>query len=52
MNRKFIYFVMSTLILLINISLTAQTARVQVIHNSSDVAADPVDIYLNGTSLA
>lgn len=26
-----------------------QTARVQVIHNSADVLADPVDVYINGS---
>ena len=31
--------------------LNAQTARLQVIHNSADVAADQVDVYLNGTLL-
>jgi Secretion system C-terminal sorting domain/Domain of unknown function (DUF4397) len=29
----------------------AQTARVQVIHNCADMAADSVDVYLNGTKL-
>lgn len=29
----------------------AQTARVQVIHNCADAAADEVDVYLNGTLL-
>ena len=28
---------------------SSSTARVQVIHNSADVLADPVDVYINGT---
>ena len=31
--------------------VNAQTARVQVIHNSADLAADSVDVYLGGTIL-
>ena len=31
--------------------LNAQTARLQVIHNAADVAADPVDVYLDGSLL-
>ena len=30
---------------------SVQLARLQVIHNAADVAADPVDIYLDGTLL-
>lgn len=32
-------------------SSTAQTARLQVIHNAADPAADTVTVYLNGTKL-
>lgn len=32
-------------------SATGPTARLQVIHNSADLAADSVDVYLNGTLL-
>ena len=32
-------------------TITAQTARVQVIHNSADAAAELVDVYLNETLL-
>lgn len=47
---KKIYVLMSgiALLALSTFSLSAQTARVQVIHNSADVLADSVDIYLNG----
>jgi len=38
------------LLILFGITFTyAQTARVQVIHNSPDLAAQQVDVYINGT---
>ncbi len=51
MKLKLISLFMITISLFLNANTSAQTARLQVIHNSSDVAADPVDIYLNGTLL-
>ncbi|QQS52744.1 MAG: DUF4397 domain-containing protein [Bacteroidota bacterium] len=42
--------IMATSLLVIG-SAFAQTARVQVIHNSADAAADSVDVYLNNTLL-
>jgi Domain of unknown function (DUF4397)/Secretion system C-terminal sorting domain len=38
-------------ILLGSLTLKAQTARIQVIHNSADAAADTVDVWLNNTLL-
>jgi hypothetical protein len=44
--------ILFSLILLAGLNFTfAQTARLQVIHNAADVAAESVDIYLNGTLL-
>ncbi len=37
--------------LALGLSLSAQTARLQVIHNSADMAADSVDVYLGSTLL-
>ena len=44
------FFVLLAIMLVSSISFS-QTARLQVIHNSADTAADSVDIYLNGTLL-
>ena len=40
---------LSTLIALFGLGLKAQTADVQIIHNSADAAASSVDVYLDGT---
>jgi hypothetical protein len=48
-KRRLFSLLMSSFLTLA--SLNAQTARVQVIHNAADPAADSVDIYLNGTKL-
>ena len=39
------------LLFAMTITITAQTARVQVIHNSADAAAEFVDVYLNDALL-
>ena len=51
MKLKLISFAMIILSFLMTSYSNAQTARLQVIHNAADVAADPVDIYLNGALL-
>ena len=43
--------IFTLLLSLISLTAIAQTARVQVIHNSPDAAANQVDVYLNGTLL-
>lgn len=48
--KKVLVFFVFFLVLGVNL-LFAQTARLQVIHNSADVLASQVDVYLNGTLL-
>lgn len=46
--KKLLLTITSTMLVA---AATAQTARVQVIHNCADAIADEVDVYLNGTLL-
>jgi hypothetical protein len=48
MKKLFASFLMGALCLLFINDATAQQAALQVIHNSPDVNADTVDIYVNG----
>ena len=43
--------IFTMLLFAMTITITAQTARVQVIHNSADAAAEFVDVYLNDALL-
>uniref|UniRef100_UPI00333E67ED DUF4397 domain-containing protein n=1 Tax=Flavobacterium sp. TaxID=239 RepID=UPI00333E67ED len=43
--KKFMLF---NLLLIASVGAFAQTARLQVIHNSPDLAAQTVDVYVNG----
>lgn len=48
--KTFKFFMLSIILTGMNLSF-AQTARLQVIHNAADIAANPVDIYVNGNIL-
>jgi hypothetical protein len=47
MKKQFLF----SALLALAASANAQTTRVQVIHNCADLAADSVDVYLNGSIL-
>jgi cell wall assembly regulator SMI1 len=49
--KKITHFIVAGAAFLSAHAALAQTARVQVIHNSADAAAALVDVYLNGTIL-
>lgn len=51
MRLNNLFTVLFAIILFGSMSVFAQTAKVQVIHNSPDYAAEEVDIYLNKTLL-
>lgn len=48
MNTRTLPLVIAALCLFLSTQLFGQTAKVQIIHNSADVAAATVDIYLDG----
>ena len=49
MKKNYLFTILT--FLLVSLFSFAQTARVQVIHNSADAAAAVVDVYLDGTLL-
>ncbi|MEJ2617715.1 MAG: DUF4397 domain-containing protein [Ignavibacteriaceae bacterium] len=49
MKTKTVISIIFILLLSFSTLSFSQTARIQIIHNSADVAADSVDIYLNGS---
>ncbi|MBN1446738.1 MAG: DUF4397 domain-containing protein, partial [Bacteroidetes bacterium] len=48
---KYTFSLFAAMLIIASSTLTAQTSRLQVIHNAADPAAAVVDIYVNGTLL-